>query len=246
MTPKVTLIHATPDAAQLLLFTKSTRLNLSPALMDQIWAMHQEDVEAELATMATTIRSSWEFVDLVFLIEGVTRATAQQITRTRNASYAMQSQRVTDASQMSIANPFPEGSPHRLTFETAASAAKGFYRLLASWSGDAPPAKLEDARGILPMNTTCNLICKYNLRAFASLIAARKSLRAQGEYNDIALQMEALAIAQWPWVEPFFRPSKELALELLEKAAKEIGINVGSGPAWDIAKAIDLLRKDDE
>ena len=206
--------------------------------MEEIEAWPEQKRQDELAYMATTIKSSWEFVDLVFLIEGVTRATAQQITRTRNASYAMQSQRVTDARSMDVANPFGDGI-HAAAFDRIVGAALFGYGELVD-SG----AKLEDARGVLPMNTTCNLVAKYNLRALSDVIKARKSLRAQGEYNDIALKMESLAVERWPWVAPFFVSDHQVAIDTLETVAKQLGIIVGSGPGWSIAKAIDLLRKE--
>lgn len=243
MAPKVTLISTTPDAATLLIFSKNTRLNLSPTLYEEIQHWHQDRIDEELAYMASTIRSSWEFVDVVFLIEGVTRACAQQMTRTRTASYAMQSQRVTNASEMEIANPYPKPDdpeePNNYDrFDQAARAAKRVYNDLVGEG-----SKLEDARGVLPMNTTCNLIAKYNLRSFADILAARKSFRAQGEYADIVLQMEALVLQQWPWAAKFFEPAEKIMIELLESVVKEIGITTGHGPGWQVAKVIDLLRK---
>ena len=91
---KVTLISTTPEAMELLIFTKSTRLTMSPGLMDEIRAWPEEKKLAELDYMANTIPSSWEFVDYVFMIEGVSRAFTHQFVRSRNASYAQQTMRV--------------------------------------------------------------------------------------------------------------------------------------------------------
>ena len=87
---KVTLIYATPGAIDLLLFTKSTRLQLTPGLMDEIRSWPEERKLNELRYMAKTVPSSWEFVDLIFSIEDVTRAFTHQLVRTRTASYAQQ------------------------------------------------------------------------------------------------------------------------------------------------------------
>jgi flavin-dependent thymidylate synthase len=238
MTPTVSLISCTQDAETVLIFSKNTRLNLSPALFEQIKHWDDEKVAAELAYMATTIRSSWEFVDLTFLVEGVTRACAQQMTRTRTASYAMQSQRVTNAGQMAVANPYDPASDNHMLFETAVTSIRGTYDALLAGGG-----KLEDARGILPMNTTCNLLVKYNLRSFADVLAARKSFRAQGEYADIVLQMEKLVLEEWPWATEFFKPQDQMVIGLLSEVVKELGVKTGHGPGWQIAKAIDMLRK---
>jgi thymidylate synthase (FAD) len=239
--PKVTLISATPQARELLIFTKQTRLEMSPDTMARVIAMSDAEKDAELAYMAGTIRSSWEFVDLTFLIQGTTRAIAQQITRTRQASYAMQSLRVVDARDIPVTNPFAGGDDiaKEVHFDLTAEEAKATYGRLVTLG-----AAKEDARGILPMNTQTSLVAKYNLRAFVDLVAARRSLRAQGEYGDIVRQMHKLALEVWPWSAPFFESPHAAAIEMLEKVARELGVETGKGPAWDIAKAIDLLRKD--
>lgn len=236
---KVTLINYTQDASTLLLFTKNTRLTMNPGLMDEIRSWPAEKKLAELEYMSKTIKSSWEFCDTVFLIEGVTRAVAQQITRTRQASYAMQSQRVTDVRSVSVTNNLVEGSPAWHEFESAVEASKRHYSSLVDAG-----VPLEDARGILPMNTQCNLVAKYNLRTLTDLVKARRSLRAQGEYNEIVAQMERCVVEVWPWSAPFFKSDKQLAIEMLEGVAKRIGITTGKGDGWEIAKAIDLIRKD--
>ena len=65
---KVTLINYTQDAVDMLLFTKSTRLNMSPGLMSEIAKWPPSKKYEELKYMANTIPSSWEFVDYVFLV----------------------------------------------------------------------------------------------------------------------------------------------------------------------------------
>lgn len=243
---KVTLIDYTgagrPDsmrhAANILMFTKATRLNMTPDLLAEIQGNPDRAVAEELAYMAKTIRSSWEFVDLTFLVSGVTRATAQQMTRTRTASFAMQSMRVADVRAIGV-QMNPELSPeHKDIYATSAACSVAAYGLLVDTG-----APLEDARGLLPLNTCCNLVVKYNLRSFADVLSARRSLRAQGEYHDIVAQMEAAVLEVWPWAEPFFADEHAVAIEMLENIAKELGGVVGKGHGWEIAKAIDLLRK---
>lgn len=225
-------------AADVMIFTKQTRLNLSAGLMNEIKSWPIEKKKEELDYMAKTIKSSWEFADVTFLISGVSRAVAQQITRTRTASYAMQSMRVTDASQIGVVeskklNPVQWG-----VYKSACEASKKSYKELVD-SG----VSLEDARGVLPLNTECNLICKYNFRSLTDLIKARKSLRAQGEYTEIVIQMEKLILDAWPWAGPFFESDLDIAVQMLEKTAKELGITTGKGAGWEIAKAVDLIRK---
>lgn len=235
---KVTLIHATDDAATLLLFTKQTRLQMSTGLMKEIANWSEEKRAEELAYMARTIRSSWEFVHLTFLVEGLSRATAQQVTRTRTASYAMQSQRVTDVRAMGVVLPSFHNEGEAAIWDAAVDHSKTAYANLV----DLGVAK-EDARGVLPMNSECNLVVQYNLRSFVDVVAARRSLRAQGEYRTMVMDMAGAALDAWPWAEPFFEDPHATAIKMLEGAVKDIGLTTGTGPGWEIAKAIDLLRK---
>ena len=244
---KVELIDYTgvgrPDqewhAAHVMIFTKQTRLNLSAGLMQEVKSWPAEKKQAELDYMAKTIKSSWEFVDVTFLLSGVSRAVAQQITRTRTASYAMQSMRVTNASELGVVEGKSLDERQTQLYRSAVDSAKQSYKELVEAG-----VKLEDARGVLPLNTECNLICKYNFRSATDLIKARKSMRAQGEYGDIVREMERLILEVWPWAGPFFESDKDVAIEMLESLVKSIGFTVGTGMGWEIAKAIDLIRKD--
>lgn len=226
-------------AADVMIFTKQTRLNLTSGLMSQIKAWGVSKKEEELQYMAKTIKSSWEFVDVTFLLSGISRAVAQQITRTRTASYAMQSMRVTDASSFGVVEGEKLDENQRMAYRAAVDSSKYFYTELVKMG-----VALEDARGILPLNTECNIVCKYNFRSVTDLIKARKSLRAQGEYGQIVREMESLILAVWPWAKPFFESDKDVAVAMLEDVVKTVGLTTGKGVGWEIAKAIDLIRKD--
>lgn len=226
-------------AADLLIYAKSTRLQTDPDSIHKISAMPMSEKLEALQAAAQTIRSSWEFIDVTFLIERVSRACAQQMTRTRNASFAMQSQRVVSMDEASFENPFKEkGEPRAELFENACTQAVSHYRELID-SG----ASKEAARAVLPLATHCNLLAKYNFRAFVELVAARSSLRTQDEYAAIVAVMKARVIAVWPWSRAFFQHPSDLAAELLEEVARDLGVETGEGVGWKIAKAIDLIRK---
>jgi len=242
---KVQLIDYTgkgrPDerrhAANVLVFTKSTRLNMSPGLFATIQEWTDSAIEDELVYMSRTIPSSWEFVDLTFLVSDVSRACAQQMTRTRTASYAMQSQRVTDVSDAVVINPCVEEHQANAFGEVAARGMAAYSELLQR--GLAP----QDARGVLPINVACNLVCKYNLRNFVELVRARESLRTQGEYADVISFMKECVLEAWPWSEHFFVPPLNNAIKILEEQIEATGLETGKGLGWELAKVIDLLRK---
>jgi len=223
-------------AARLLVFTKSTRMELSSS-WEKITRMSNEELEKEIAYMATTIPSSWEFLDFTFLIEGISRATAQQVTRTRTATFAMQSQRVSDVS----------GS----TFDAKSEPIKNAIRASLDnykWLIDTG-TPLEDARDILPMGVHCNLIAKYNLRTLVDLCIQRDSLRVQGPYRELVLELKRCVLEEWPWASPFFVPKNEIAAKLIEEVAVDLRKMEGkdgamyNGLSGKLAKAADLIKK---
>lgn len=209
--PKITVIAATEldadRAAGLLIFSKHTRLKMSPGGLEAFVVKCKEDPDwmlKELDYMSKTIRSSWELLDVTFMVENVSRACAQQMTRTRQASYAMASQRVTDMSEVTC--HMPDSVQDKEVYNGILEKSLFNYSGLIG-SGE----KIEDARGVLPMNVHCNLIAKYNLRTLADLLPARMSYRAQGEYQEVAAQMREALIEMWPWVHLFLRPKNEMA-----------------------------------
>lgn len=255
--PRVTLIsytghgHSDPlYAARLLAYTKNTRLNMSPKGFASFMDKSEEEIAEEMKYMASTIPSSWEFADLIFSIENVSRATAQQITRTRTASFAMQSQRVSDMRDVGWERRGSESFMHRdedddyHTFDDMMEyAIKGYTDMV----GAGMP--LEDARDLLPIGVHCNLTAKYNLRSLVELCRARDSLRVQGPYREVAEQMKTEVLQVWPWAETFFVPPNAKAIAMVEEVAREIARLGGEkgamykGLSGKLAKAADLIKK---
>ena len=231
--------HEKWHAADLLLFTKGTRLEMDPCGLASIESLPEDAKILKLREMAATIPSSWEFVDVTFLLEGVTRVCAQQITRTRIASYSMQSQRVVDLTDGAVTNPYSDDNLLHDIFRDAADASVSEYSDLLALG-----AEPQDARGLLPMNIQCNLLAKYNLRSWVDLFHSRgESLRTQGEYSEIVRQEAEALKAVWPWVHIFLESPGEVGFRILENTARELGVHPGAGPGWQIAKALDLLRR---
>lgn len=224
-------------AARLLQFTKNTRLEMSPEAFDKFMAAKysQDEVFDELEYMASTIASSWEFADLTFAISNISRACAQQITRTRTASIAMQSQRVTDMSKATCYIPETVPPEKQTMYKLMLSASLSNYQVLVKEG-----ISLEDARGVLPLNIHCNLVIKYNLRAWVDLVRSRDSLRVQGEYHQVIKAMRAEVIAVWPWVMMFLAPKQETAIKIIEDVASTLPQEQRA----KLAKAADLLKKE--
>lgn len=238
---KVTLINYTQDADALLLFTKNTRLNLSPEVLDHINDWPAVRKTSELAYMAETIPSSWEFVHYAFLVEGVSRAYTHQQVRTRAASYAQQTLRVLDVSkgfqyvytERNLASPeaMQVIDEHRAATLTA-------YRKLIDLGQ--PP---EDARGVLPTNIATNIVCGFNLRTLSELSRSRTGGRTQSEYRQVVNAMVDSVLAVHPWAERFlFARYRNYFSELEAFAEQEYGGDLLKKGA--LLKIVDKMRKE--
>jgi len=244
---KVTLIDFTGKgsaneqwhAAELLLFTKSTRLSMSPGLMTVICAWPESKKLEELEYMANTIPSSWEFVDYTFLVEGVSRAYTHQQVRTRAASYAQQTMRVLNMGEFGyvygnrvLANPAAKSQ-----VDQALKAIKLAYNNLIQLGFPA-----EDARGVLPTNIATNIVCKFNLRTLVDLAKSRTGGRTQSEYQRVVNAMADEVLAVHPWAEKFlFQQGRDHFAEIEAFAEREYGSDLLKKGA--LLKIVDKLRK---
>jgi flavin-dependent thymidylate synthase len=218
---KVTLINYTGrgaadparEAANQLIFTKSTRLQMSPGLMEEIERWPWPKVMAELEYMSNTIPSSWEFVDYTFLIEGVTRGFTHQFVRSRNWSFAQQTMRVLDVSEgpgWSYGRG-PSLSGNDEAYDGTMTAIAYAYRALVRKG-----VAIEDARGILPTNILTNIVGKGNLRGFCELVRKRSSSRTQGEYRNVLDAMKDEVVRVHPWSVMFIERTFDRAANELE------------------------------
>ena len=193
---KVSLMSFTPDALTLLLATKGTRL-----AHDENPADWSDEKRAEhLAYMRDTIRSSWEFVNYVFKIEGVTRAFTHQLVRTRSGSYAQESQRTVDVRDHDVIKPQGvEGDAHLdFLWDRAADEAMDSYAKMIEAG-----AEVQDARGILPTAVSTSIIAQFNLRSLSDMAKTRLCTRTQGEYQHVFKAMRAAVCEVHPWAKQF-------------------------------------------
>lgn len=225
---KVTLIDHTgkgnsdPDyAINLLLFTKNTRLQMTPGLLEEISDWPRSKKMDELAYMANTIPSSWEFIHYTFLMEDVTRAFTHQLVRTRNASYAQQTMRVLDVSQgpgwdyavgPSIVSKEAE-EVYRIAMATIAAAYKALVGMGVAVS---------DARGLLPTNILTNIIMTINMRNFIDMVHKRSGPRVQDEYRTVIEAAKAAALTVHPWLSIFLERTFDKAAAELEESISEL------------------------
>lgn len=214
-TPTVELVKHFDDALEILIYTKSTRLQGKQTLNEiKAWPMAQK--LEHLAYMRDTIKSSWEFSQYIFEIHGVSRAFTHQFVRTRDAagvddpaygmpdanpsaaSFAQESQRTIDASDNGFV--FPEGLlvENRDYFFQHFDSANASY-VEAIKRGEPP----QNARALMPTGVSTSIIAMLSLRALHHMAEVRLCTRTQGEYQNVFRLMRDQVIGVHPWAEQF-------------------------------------------
>jgi len=196
---RVDLLSYLPDADRILLFSKQTRLKMSSDGFDKITKMSKEEVDKELRYVFGTIASSWEFVDYIFLIAGVSRGFSHELIRTRQASYAQQSMRAVNMKNFDYISTGKCESDKDMSeyYDSAMGCINESYNELIQMGAD-----IQDARGILPTNICTNIMMKINLRSLSNLMNDRLCFRASGEYQDVAKEMKKKVLEVHPWAKP--------------------------------------------
>lgn len=195
---RVNLISHTPNALNLLLRTKNTRL------ANESNPSEWTDAERldHLRYMLGTIKSSWEFVDYIFHISGVTRALTHQLVRTRTGSFAQESQRTVNVAGRGVVKPLTLHGNHEANgiWDDAVGRMMGAYEALQDIG-----VPVQDARGLLPTNVTTSIIAKFSLRTLHEMAKVRLCYRTQGEYQLVFREMRRIVLDVHPWAEPFIR-----------------------------------------
>lgn len=242
---KVNLLHYTgyPDqwrAADLMIFTKNTRLRMGVHGLEAIAGWSLEKKMEELAYMANTIRSSWEFTDYTFIIEDVTRAFTHQLVRTRHGTYAQQTQQVLRIDASAVEPPRGDLNDEAKTlWEDAVENVAVVYDMML-----AEGATVEQARGILPTNVKTNIVAKFNLRTLVEIFDQRISPRNLGEYREVAELMKYCVLEVHPWAKVFLDQSRDRYLVALDEMINNYV--EPQGPRTDMHKLVDQLRRSRE
>lgn len=225
-------------AAELLVFTKNTRLEMRPGLMDDIMDWSQQELETQLIYMANTIPSSWEFIHYTFLINDVTRAFTHQLVRTRQGSYAQQTMRILNVAGFGYSTgPSLKDRPQqRSKYIRTMDEINAKYRDLV-----AAGVKIEDARGILPTNIHTNIVAGFNMRTLTEMARKRASGRTQGEYRDVMDAMIDAVKTVHPWTDLFFSRTFDVAAMELETAIRGLP-GIDDDQVTNLVKLVDQMR----
>ncbi len=203
-------------AARLMVFTKSTRLKVSPEGWQDILGWTAQKLTEELAYMANTIRSSWEFCNYTFVLTGVTRAFTHQLVRHRTGSYAQQTQQILKVEATDVVKPMrfrqrdSQETDEQVWDDTIQAIADGYEELLRQG------ATVEEARGLLPTNISTNIVAKFDLRTLVDVFHQRISPRNLGEFREVAIKMRDEVLRVHPWAEVFINSDRDRAMAQLD------------------------------
>lgn len=139
--------------------------------------------------LATHLKAPFEFVDLHFMIEGVTRSFTHQMVRQRTAVYCQESLRFAVKENLDEETPLPpslaglpDDDPKVRLWKRGINNVQDIYETLVSAGVPA-----EDARGLLPHQVTTRLHYKTNLRALRETLGNRLCTQAQFEWRAVAI-----------------------------------------------------------
>jgi flavin-dependent thymidylate synthase len=196
VTPRATLISQTPNPLRVM--AAAAEMYRGHVVRDAS-AITQDCAKFWFdEAQATKLKAGLEFIDLHFLVEGVTRNLTHQMVRQRTAVYVQESLRfaVKDNAAWEVAIPpslygLKEDDPRVVVWKNHVLRAASDYMALIN--GGIPS---EDARGILPMNITTRLHYKTNLRNLMDQAGNRLCTQAQQEWKLLWNEMIA-AIRDW-------------------------------------------------
>lgn len=129
-----------------------------------------------------------EFIDTIWIFKNVSRAFQQQLTRTRLASYSIQSLRVVTRKGFATGGHYtmpPKLDPgQKSAYHNSMLQIQDMYNDLLDIGVEA-----EDARGILPLNVHSDITMKINLNSLYHMLKQRFCVNTQWEFRQIASQM---------------------------------------------------------
>ncbi|MBC7098563.1 FAD-dependent thymidylate synthase [Candidatus Bipolaricaulota bacterium] len=175
---QVRLLSVTPDAEALI----ARCARISHRSEDK--ASPEADRELIRKLIRWGHESPLEFAHAVFLIEGISRACANQLTRHRLASFVQESQRYVDVRDRNLVKP---PTLQGELWEKASSLFSQARLLYEELVGEGIPK--EDARYVLPIGTETRLVMCANFRELRHIIRLRGSRAAQWEVREVARKM---------------------------------------------------------
>jgi len=189
--PKVTLVSWTPKPLETLCWTCLIYTQVGLDSIDKIkdhGMNSEEDMKKFLAPFLQEPHKTFlEYIQMIFIIENVSRSFQQQLTRHRQASYAIQSLRVYDVGAFADNGNYtiPSTVKNKTMFHGAMLMIQHAYNEAVE-SGE----NLEDARGLLPLNVHSTITMRVDMNALMHILQGRLCLTAQSEARQVGYLMK--------------------------------------------------------
>lgn len=191
ITPRVFLLSATPDPLGAV--AAAFRMYAGKPTYDLSEITDEERQEYWEESLRTHLKAPWEFIDLHFFVEAVTRSFTHQMVRQRTAVYAQESLRFAVkrglASEVALPPSIGQYDPEDTELTGLAAVwndcVRNIEQAYESLIDAGIPA--EDARGLLPHCTTTRLHYKTNYRNLVTEMGKRLCTQAQFEWRAAAI-----------------------------------------------------------
>lgn len=176
-----------------------------------------------------------EHINFTFVLDGISRACANQLVRHRHCSFSQQSLRYVEikediealmamiytdnldnemykVSEKYFVNPYNKDKQNKLYHNFIEYSIETLTSYLALISDGAEP---EDARGILGLNFKTNMVVTMNLREFIHICNERLCQRSQIEIRELVKQMvdNVLFHKEFQFLKEFFKPKCKTCTE---------------------------------
>lgn len=189
---KVKLVSWTNNPAKTIYWAFMNMHNVVPDNLDDISLSKEEEESFFDMLLSQPHQTVLEYVNLNWLIEGASRAFQQQLTRTRQAGYSIQSLRIVDVGKFADESRYTESSIVKSNpdwhkrYSDSMMVVQDLYRGMIK-SG----MPLEDARGILPLNIHSTITFTINLQSLYHMLELRFCDNTQEEFREIAKAMRS-------------------------------------------------------
>jgi len=185
---KVHLISFTPNPLKVI---ASQQMNMRGNMIKSTNDVSEIDAEKlVLDVFKTNLSGALEFVDLVWNIEGVTRAFTHQLCRYRvGTSFSQESMRFVDKTGFKyLVGKSIQTSEAKEKYDNMMRQISDCYQELIALG-----VETQDARGILPTNIFTKIGFKCTYRTLYNIAQTRLCLQAQEqEWRDVISQMKKL------------------------------------------------------
>ena len=188
----VKLVSWTKDPLKTIYWAFMNMHNPIPDSLDRINIQEEELNSFFEMLMEQPHQTVLEFVNTNWLIDGASRAFQQQLTRTRQSAYSIQSLRIVDVGSFADEGRYTK-SKKLLANAEASERYDKFMKLAQQEYAELLKlgCPVEDARGVLPLNIHSPITMSIDLRSLYHMLELRFCYNTQEEYREVAEKMRA-------------------------------------------------------